>query len=82
MAFSPPGLVDQLEFEGYSTEAAQWAVSNVKVDWNEQAAESARSYLDFMAFSESGLRDQLAFENFTPEQIEYAIQQMRAAGLI
>ena len=53
-AFSPPGLVAQLEYEQFSTEAAQWAVQNVGADWNVQAALKAGSYLDFSSFSEGG----------------------------
>ena len=75
-----PGLIDQLEYEQYSTEAAQWAVQNVDADWNEQAALSAGQYLDFQAFSEGGLRDQLDYEGFTPEQIDFAIAEMKAQG--
>jgi Host cell surface-exposed lipoprotein len=80
IAFSQQGLIEQLEFEEYSTEAAQWAVANVQVDWNEQAALKAADYLDLQAFSEGGLRDQLEFEGFTPEQIEFAISEMKAQG--
>jgi len=79
-AFSQEGLIDQLEYEEYSTEAAQWAVENVDVDWNEQAALKVEEYLDFQAFSEGGLRDQLAYEGFTPAQIDFAIAEMKAQG--
>lgn len=79
-AFSQQGLVEQLEYEQYSTEAAQWAVEHVDVDWNEQAALSAGQYLDFQAFSEGGLRDQLDYEGFTPDQIDFAISEMQAQG--
>ena len=80
IAFSQQGLIEQLEYEQYSTEAAQWAVENVDVDWNEQAALKAAEYLDFQAFSEGGLRDQLEYEGFTPEQIDFAIAEMKAQG--
>jgi SOS response regulatory protein OraA/RecX len=79
-AFSQQGLIEQLEYEQYSTEAAQWAVENVDVDWNEQAALKAAEYLEFQAFSEGGLRDQLEYEGFTPEQIDFAISEMKAQG--
>lgn len=72
MAFSKKGLVQQLAFEGYSTEAATSAVESLEVDWNEQAVKSAESYLSFMSFSRSGLISQLQFEGFTREQAEYA----------
>jgi hypothetical protein len=67
-AFSRSGLIDQLEFEGYTNAEATLAVDYLDGDWNEQAALSAESYLDFAAFSESGLIDQLEFEGFTSDQ--------------
>lgn len=70
-AFSRTGLIEQLEYEGFSTEHATIAVDNVTVDWNEQAALSAESYLEFTSFSRSGMIDQLEFEGFTREQAEY-----------
>ncbi|WP_219717577.1 Ltp family lipoprotein [Zhihengliuella halotolerans] len=74
-AFSRTGLIEQLEFEDYSTGDATWAVDRVEVDWNEQAAESAENYLDFMAFSRQGLIDQLLFEGFTQKQATYGVDQ-------
>ncbi|MCO1339735.1 hypothetical protein BJH93_12660 [Kocuria polaris] len=73
--FSRTGLIDQLEFEDYSTDDATWAVDRLEVDWNEQAAESAKNYLDFMAFSRQGLIDQLVFEGFTQKQAMYGADQ-------
>ena len=70
-AFSHSGLVDQLEFEGFSNEDATFAADYCGADWNEQAAKKAQSYLSFTAFSHSGLVDQLEFEGFTSEQAEY-----------
>lgn len=74
-AFSRSGLIDQLEFEGFSTEDATLAVDTVDVDWDEQAAKSAENYLDYSAFSRSGLIEQLKFEGFTAEQAEYGVNQ-------
>ena len=70
-AFSRSGLIDQLEFEGYSTSEATYAVDHCGADWNEQAVKKAQQYLDYMSFSKSGLIDQLEFEGFTPAQAEY-----------
>ena len=36
--FSHSGLIQQLEFEGYTTEEATYAADNCGADWNEQAA--------------------------------------------
>jgi hypothetical protein len=68
LPFSRQGLIEQLEFEGYSTEDATYAVDSLDVDWYEQAALMAQSYLDVMPFSRQGLIDQLVFEGFTPEE--------------
>ena len=71
MAFSHSGLIEQLEYEGYTTEEATFAADNCGADWNEQAAKKAQDYLDTMAFSRDGLIEQLEFEGFTKKQAEY-----------
>lgn len=76
--FSRQGLIQQLEFEQYSTEDATWAVDNLEVDWNQEAAEKAQEYLNTQGFSRQGLIDQLIFEGFTPEEAEFGVTE---AGL-
>lgn len=78
MAFSRSGLISQLEFEGYSTADATYAVDKINPDWNKQAAKSAKEYLEFSGFSRSGLIDQLKFEGYTNEQAVYGVTE---AGL-
>jgi hypothetical protein len=70
MGFSRSGLIKQLsEFEGFSARDAQVAVDSMKVNWNEEADQSAKSYIELMGFSRSGLIDQLVkFEGFTKTQ--------------
>jgi hypothetical protein len=70
-SFSRQGLIDQLEYSGFSTEDATFAVDHVTVDWNVQAAKSAKDYLEISGFSRSGLIDQLEYSGFTPAQAEY-----------
>lgn len=77
-AFSYTGLIEQLEYEGYSSEACVYAVDNCGADWNAQALTSARDYLDFSAFSYSGLIEQLEYEGFTSEQSTYAVDNCGA----
>ena len=77
-AFSESGLIDQLEFEGFTSDQATRGVNSITVDWNEQAWESAESYLEFSSFSRSGLIDQLLFEGFTQSQATYGVDK---AGL-
>ena len=77
-SFSRSGLINQLEFEGFSSKDATAAVDSLNIDWNEQAALKALEYLDFSSFSRSGLIDQLVFEGFTQSQAQYGVSQ---AGL-
>ena len=72
-AFSRSGLIDQLEFEGFDTADAEFAVDNIEVDWNEQAALKAESYLEYTSFSRDGLIEQLLFEGFSQEQAEHGV---------
>lgn len=74
-SFSREKLIDQLEFEGYTSEEATAAVDSLNVDYNAEAAESAAQYLEVSSFSRSGLVNQLEFEGYTPEQAEYGVAQ-------
>jgi hypothetical protein len=76
--FSRQGLIDQLEFEGFSKADAKFAVSHVEVNWNEQATGTAQDYLRSGHFSRSGLIEQLEFEGFTHAQATYGVNH---AGL-
>ena len=74
MPFSYSGLIEQLEYEGYTHQEAVYGVDNCGANWNEQAALKAQSYLDVMPFSRDGLIEQLEYEGFTREQAEYGVQ--------
>ena len=73
MAFSRSKLIEQLEFENYSTADATYGVDAQNADWNAQAAKSAKSYLKLMPFSRTGLIDQLIFEGFSQSQAEFGV---------
>lgn len=75
MPFSYTGLIEQLEYEQYSTEDATYAADNCGADWNEQAAKAAKNYLDIMPFSRDELIEQLQFEGYTYEQAVYGVEQ-------
>lgn len=75
MAFSYSGLIEQLEYEGYTHSEAVYGADHCGADWNEQAALSAASYLDVMSFSRSGLIEQLEYEGFTHAQAVYGVEQ-------
>ena len=75
MAFSYTGLIEQLEYEGYSHDEAVYGVDNCGADWFEQAALSAKEYLEVMSFSRTGLIEQLQYEGFTYDQAVYGVEQ-------
>ena len=76
--FSHKGLVEQLEYDHFSADAAEYAVSRIPVDWNAQAAGKAKSFLKEDSFSHEGLAEQLEYDGFTASQAEYGVT---AAGL-
>ncbi|GAA4481023.1 hypothetical protein GCM10023190_26550 [Enteractinococcus fodinae] len=66
---------------GFSQEAAEFAVENIEVDWNEQAAHFAalarEEYPDATDEEiENLLRDEPGGPQFTAEQTEYAMSQL------
>lgn len=68
-------LVEQLEYEGYTNEEAKYGADNCGADWNEQAVNSAKSYLDGFNFSKDEMINQLEEgEGFTHEQAVYGAE--------
>ena len=67
-SFSYTGLIDQLEYEGYTYEECVYGADNCGADWYEQAVLSAESYIEYSAFSYLGLIDQLEYEGFTSDE--------------
>lgn len=73
--FSHAGLVEQLEYEGYSYAEATYGADYCGANWNMQAAKKAADYLEIMAFSRSGLIDQLEYDGFTYDQAVYGTEK-------
>ena len=71
MAFSYTGLIDQLEYEGFTRSEATYGADKCGADWFEQALKSAIDYLDSSSFSYTGLIDQLEYEGFTAAEATY-----------
>ena len=75
-------LLTNPEYEyGFSQEAAEFAIENVEVDWNEHAYEFAalarEEYPDATDEEiENLLRDEQGGPQFTDEQTEYAMSQL------
>lgn len=81
MPFSKAGLIDQLQYEGFSRHVSIYAVNHVRVSWRHQAVRSAREYLQSMHFSCSGLIQQLDSpygEDFTHRQAVYGAHHTSA----
>lgn len=80
MHMSKQGVFEQLtsEFEKYTPEAAQYAVDNLDVDFNEVALKKADNYSNTMHMSKQGLYDQLISfaEGFTEAEAQYAIDNL------
>lgn len=83
MYMSKQGLYDQLTSEygeRFTPEAAQYAIDNVKADWNNNALEKAKTYQNDMAMSPNAIYDQLISEygeQFTPEEAQYAVNNLK-----
>ncbi len=71
MPFSYSGLIEQLEYEGFSTSESVFAADHCTADWYLQAVMMAEDYLDIMSFSKSELIEQLEYEGFTHDQAVY-----------
>lgn len=82
MHMSKQGIYEQLTSEygeKFSKEAAQYAVDNVKADWNANALAKAKSYQETQNMSPAAIRDQLVSEygeKFTAAEADYAIAHL------
>ncbi len=74
--FSYTGLIEQLEYEGFSTEEATYAADHCGADWKEEAVRKGETYLMLTGFSYSGMIEQLEYEGFTHEEAKYAADQL------
>jgi hypothetical protein len=81
--FSESGLLQQLTSsagDGDTNSDAEFAIKYLHPDWDQQAVESAKNYLDMgQGFSKSSLYQQLTSsygEGFTPAQADYALSKV------
>jgi hypothetical protein len=80
--FSRQGLIDQLDSsagDGFSKADATWAVDHSGADWDAQAVDAARNYMQMGGFSRSSLIDQLTSaygDQFTLAQATYAANKV------
>lgn len=82
MYMSKARLHDQLTSpygEGFSEEAAQYALEHVKADWKKNALMTARNYRDNLHMSSAAIKNQLTSpygEQFTQEEAQYAMDHL------
>ncbi|QHM53364.1 Ltp family lipoprotein [Pediococcus acidilactici] len=82
MHMSKAGIYEQLSSdagEQFSAAAAQYAVDNLKADYNKNALMTAKDYQDSMHMSPEEIRDQLASEagdQFTQAEADYAVNHL------
>ena len=80
--FSQESLLQQLTSSagsGFAQADAQFAINYLKPDWNAQAVDAAKGYMQMGGFSHSSLIEQLtssAGNGFTEAQAEYAVAKV------
>lgn len=77
---SKKGIYNQLtsSIEGFTKEAAQYAIDNIDADWNKNALEKAKTYQTSMSMSSKAIYNQLtsSVEGFTKSEAQYAIDNL------
>ena len=82
MHMSKRGIYDQLTSEygeGFDAASAQYAIDNLKADYNANALAKAKSYRDTMSMSKNAIYEQLISEygeKFTASEAQYAIDHL------
>jgi Host cell surface-exposed lipoprotein len=80
--FSYESLLQQLTSsagDGFSTADAEFAINHLHPDWDQQAVDAAKGYMQMGGFSRDGLIQQLTSsygDGFTEAQAEYAASQV------
>lgn len=83
MHMSKAAIYEQLVSEageGFTKDAAQYAVDNLVADWNANALQKAKIYSETMDMSRAAIYEQLVSphgEQFTPQQAQYAVDHLR-----
>lgn len=77
---SKQGIYNQLtsSVEGFTKDAAQYAIDNIEADWNKNALEKAKTYQTSMSMSSKAIYNQLisSVEGFTKSEAQYAIDNL------
>lgn len=84
--YSLKGLRQQLQQEGFSPNAVEFAVTEIDtafgVDWNANAVEAAERFVAYSMpeVSEKVLKEQLVYEGFTGDEITHALDNVDKSG--
>lgn len=82
MYMSKKSIYEQLvsEYgEGFTKDAAQYAIDNLKADYNKNALQKAKTYLNEMHMSKNAIYEQLTSEygeKFTVSEAKYAVDNL------
>lgn len=76
--WGPEDLAGLLEIDGYDSEAVDYAIGNLDVDWSEQATGEAQQLVDsdYNGYSETGIENYLEYSGFEPEHIDAALNSI------
>jgi len=80
--FSEQGLLQQLTSsagDGFTETQAEYAINSLHPDWDAQAVDAAKGYMQMGGFSQASLIQQLISsygDGFTQAQAEYAVSQV------
>ena len=65
-----------LIFEGFNSDAAQYAINHLQADYKANALATAREYRKNAHLSKTEIYERLTFKKFTKEEANYAIQKL------
>ena len=74
--FSRNGLIEQLEYDGYTIGDATTAIDSLDMNWLKQAKKTAKSYLQDSGFSRKGLIEQLEYDGYTISDATTAVDSL------
>ncbi|MCG3841175.1 Ltp family lipoprotein [Psychrobacter sp. Ps1] len=74
--FSRDGLIEQLEYDGYTGSDATIAVDSLDMNWIKQAKKTAKSYLQDSGFTRNGLIEQLEYDGYTSSDATTAVDSL------
>ena len=69
-------IYEMLIFEGFNSDAAQYAINHLQADYKANALATAREYRKNAHLSKTEIYERLTFKKFTKEEANYAIQKL------